>query len=65
MGYYNTPEEMFNDRADHFERDAKRHWAMAKSGCGDFHYAKARFCFEQSAANREKAAYAHETDAQF
>ena len=56
---------MFSARADSFERDANRHWAMAKSGCGDFHYAKARFCYEQAASNREKAEFAHETNAHF
>ena len=65
MGYYKTPEEMFSARADSFERDANRHWAMAKSGCGDFHYAKARFCYEPADSNREKAEFAHETNAHF
>ena len=65
MGYYKSPEEMFSSRADRFKRDGDLHWAMAKNGQGDYHYGKARFCYEQAAANRARAEHAYTTGATF
>lgn len=65
MSYYSSPEAMFASRADRFQRDGDRHWAMAKSGGGDYHYGKARFCYEQAAANRARAEQARNTGATF
>lgn len=65
MSVYQTPADMFSARAARFQRDGNRHWAMAKSGEGDFHYGKARFCYEQSRVNAAKAAHAAATGAKF
>lgn len=65
MSYYKSPEDMFSSRADRFKRDGDRHWAMAKSGLGDYHYGKAKIYYEQAAANNAKAEYAHTTGATF
>ena len=55
MSYYASREDMYNSRADRFKRDGDRHWAMAKNGCGDYHYGKAKVCYREAAANRERA----------
>lgn len=65
MGFYKSPEEMYASRAIRYKREADRHWALAKNGDGDFHYGKARLCYEQARVNREKAVKAHETGAVF
>lgn len=65
MGYYKNPEEMFTSRANRFTDDGNRHWAMAKNGYGDYHYGKAKFCYEQASANRAKAEHARTTGATF
>ena len=65
MGFYHSPADMFATRADRFQRDGIRHWAMVKSGEGDFHYGKARFCYEQAAVNRAKAEEARTSGAAF
>jgi len=60
MGFYSTPAQMFNSRADNFKREGDRHWAQAKNGNGDYHYQKAKKCYEQEACNRAKAKEAEE-----
>lgn len=65
MGFYQSPADMYASRADRFQRDGSRHWAMAKSGEGDFHYGKARICYEQAAVNRAKAEQARASGAAF
>lgn len=65
MGYYKSPADMYSSRADRFKRDGDRHWAMAKNGSDGYHYGKARFCYEQSAANRAKAEHERSTEATF
>lgn len=65
MGFYSTPAQMFSARADSFKREGDRHWAQAKNGNGDFHYAKAKRCYEQAAENRQKADNAARTGASF
>lgn len=65
MGFYSSPEEMYSSRAARFKRDGDRHWAMAKSGDGGYHYGKARFCYGQAEANRAKAEQARATGATF
>ena len=63
MAYYNSPEEMFAKRAENAKREGDRHWAMAKNGEGDFHYGKAKTCYEQAAANQVRAEQAKATGA--
>ncbi|MEE1314504.1 MAG: hypothetical protein UHS49_01900 [Faecalimonas sp.] len=65
MGYYKNPEEMYSCRAKNFKRDGDRHWAQAKNGEGGYHYGKARFCYEQSEINREKAVWARKNKKTF
>lgn len=65
MSYYKSPEDMFSARANRFQRDGNRHWAMAKNGGGDYHSGKAKFCYDQAAANRARAQQAHATGATF
>lgn len=65
MSYYQSPAHMFQSRADRFKRDGDRHWAMAKNGEGDYHYGKARTCYDQAAANQAKANHARSTGATF
>lgn len=65
MGFYKNPGDMFSARANRFKRDGDRHWAMAKGGEGNFHYGKARFCYEQAKVNRAKADNARATGATF
>ncbi len=65
MSYYNSPAEMFDARAKRYRDDGNRHWAMAKNGCGDHHYGKAKTCYEQAAANTAKAEQARATGATF
>ena len=55
MGFFKTPEEMYLHTSKRFKRDADRHWAMAKNGEGDYHYGKARWCYEQVRENERKA----------
>ena len=55
MAYYSSPEEMFRKRAENAKRSGDRHWAMAKSGNGDFHYGKAKTFYSKSEENRTKA----------
>lgn len=61
MNYYKSPEEMFLSRASHFKKDGDLHWAMAKNGFGDYHYGKAKLCYEQASLNHAKAKQAHES----
>lgn len=65
MGYYKSPEDMFASRADRFKRDGDRHWGMPKSGNGDYHYGKARICYEQATTNKAKSEQARATGATF
>ena len=65
MGFYQSPAHMYESRAARFKRDADRHWAMAKSGGNLAHFTKARFCYEQAAANRAKAAQSRAVNAAF
>ena len=65
MGFYKTPEEMYNARANRFKHDADRHWAQAKNGEGDYHYGKARMCYREAASNRAKAERAREAGETF
>ena len=55
MAFYKSFEDMYSSRADRFKREGDRHWAMAKSGCGEHHYQKAKSCYDQAALNRSKA----------
>ena len=55
MSFYKDFEEMYNTRAKRFKQDADRHWAMAKSGEGDYHYAKAKECYREAKKNKMKA----------
>lgn len=65
MGYYKTPEEMFDARSEYCKRDGDRHWAMAKNGRGGVHYSKARDCYNQAAENKRKAKQARAAGASF
>lgn len=65
MGYYKSPEDMYNSRANRFKRDGDRHWALACNGHGNYHYTKARFCYEQAAVNSKKAQIANANNATF
>lgn len=65
MGFYKTPADMYASRADRFKRDADRHWALAKNGYGDYHYGKAKLCYEQARVNHAKAEKAIRTGAVF
>lgn len=65
MGYYKNPEDMYTQRAARFKRDADRHYAQAKAGEGGYHYQKAKFAYERSAANAKKAEEARATGAVF
>ena len=58
MALYKDPQQMYLARAERCQRDGDRHWAQAKNGDGGCHYGKARACYAQAAANREKAATA-------
>lgn len=60
MAYYNSPEEMFAKRAEKYNSEGNRHWAMAKNGEGDYHYGKAKVCYSQAAINQAKADKAKE-----
>ena len=55
MAFYKNPEEMYKARSKRFENDGNRHWALAKSGEGDFHYGKAEKCYEEAKRNAAKA----------
>ena len=65
MGFYKSPASMYSARANRFASDGNRHWAMAKNGYGDYHYGKAKFCYEQASINRAKAAQARAAGATF
>lgn len=58
MSFYASPADMFSARADRFKKDGDRHWAMAKNEHGNYHFGKAKYCYNQAAMNREKAAQA-------
>ena len=55
MAFYKNPEEMYKARAKRFKADGDKHWAMAKSGEGNFHYRKAKKCYEEEKYNEDKA----------
>ena len=55
MSFYKDVEAMYNARAKRFKEDADRHWAMAKSGEGDYHYAKAKECYREAKKNTMKS----------
>lgn len=55
MAFYKNPEEMYKARAKRFKEDGDRHWAMAKSGEGNFHYHKAKKCYDEEKYNKDKA----------
>ena len=63
MSYYNSPEEMFAKRAEKYKREGDRQWAMAKNGEGDYHYGKAKVCYNQAAENQARAENARATGA--
>ena len=65
MSFYKSPEDMYTTRANRFKRDGDRHWAKAKAGQGDYHYGKAKFCYEQASVNAAKAENAKLTSATF
>ena len=51
MAFFKSPEEMYTARAKSFRSSADRHWSMAKSGQGGFHYAAARKDYEAAEQN--------------
>lgn len=55
MGFFKNKSDMFNHRAERFKQEGDRHWAAAKNGQGNFHYEKAKKCYDQANENREKA----------
>lgn len=55
MGFYKTPADMFEARAKRCDKEGRIHWKQAKAGEGDFHYGKAKKCFEESRNNQNKA----------
>ena len=65
MAFYTSPADMYDKRADRYTREGNQHWAMAKNGQGDYHYGKAKVCYNQAAENRAKADRARETGAAF
>lgn len=42
MGFFKTPEEMYDHAAKRFKKDGDMHWAKAKNGEGEYHYGAAR-----------------------
>lgn len=65
MAFFKSPEEMYTARAKSFRSSADRHWSMAKSGQGGFHYAAARKDYEAAEHNEACAKRAHDTNATF
>ena len=65
MSFYTSPADMFSARADRFKKDGDRHWALAKSGQGDYHFGKAKYCYGQAALNREKAMQSYQRGLKF
>ena len=55
MSFYKDPEEMYRARSNRFKRDGDRHWALAKNGEGDYHYGKAKWCYDEAKRNESKA----------
>lgn len=55
MAFYKSPADMYSARADRFKREGDGHWANAKQGQGDFHYGKARSCYDRAAENLDRA----------
>ena len=55
MAYYKTPADMFEARAKKYKSSADQHWAMAKNGEGDYHYGKAKTCYNEAKKNAERA----------
>ena len=47
MAFYKNPDEMYKSRSKRFKEDGDRHCAMAKSDEGNFHYHKAKKCYEE------------------
>ena len=58
MGYYSSPEEMYRKRAENAKKSADRHWAMAKSGEGAYHYGQAKKGYDYASENQAKASAA-------
>ena len=65
MAFFKSPEEMYTARTKSFRSSADRHWSMAKSGQGGFHYAAARKDYEAAEHNEACAKRAHDTNATF
>ena len=55
MGFFKTPEEMYDHAAKRFKKDGDMHWAKAKNGEGEYHYGAARKAYKRAEASLEKA----------
>lgn len=55
MAYYESPKKMFEERADKFKKTADAEYAMAKQGEGNYHYGKAKKCYDEAKRNKELA----------
>ena len=65
MGFFKTPEEMYDHAAKRFKKDGDMHWAKAKNGEGEYHYGAARKAYKRAEASLEKAKTAKEEGWQF
>ena len=63
MAYYSSPAEMFARRTEKSRQMGNQYWAQAKNGEGSYHYAQAKRCYEQAAANQARADRARATGA--
>ena len=54
MSFYKNPEEMYRARSKRFKRDGAMHWALAVSGEGDYHYGKAKKCYDEAKRNESE-----------
>ena len=55
MAFYNSPEEMYKARASRFKKMVIYTGQRQKNGDGDYHYGKAKKCYNEAKINEEKA----------
>lgn len=55
MAFFKSKAEMYEARANRFEKEGKTQWAKAKNGEGNFRYGKAKKDFAEADRNRQIA----------
>lgn len=55
MAFFKNPEEMFQSRAEKYQKTGAQHYAKAKNQEGDSHYGAAKRIYTNAEIEKEKA----------